>query len=276
MDANEAKKYVDSLFNDMISRGNLYSIFEDMVNKNPNKAVFTNKDKVAIYKAIQVMVGHSDFVAKAVENDKITQSDMEAYLNMIRHHFDNMATLFNMEQHLSEKLDESYELLRKANTKIRKLETENKPLLSADAIKAGLEYYEALFQTWYKLIGFRYANIELLSYGILAEFSFEINNKQDAISNVNMDAELKQKIANSIQYEFDSYDLHDEGYHKEILDTDKNRINIMNLFNKTFPGTEIKKFESWADIDKKLLRFEVIISFNQLEEWVKNLPEIKE
>lgn len=68
----------------------------------------------------------------------------------------------------------------------------------------------------------------------------------------------------------EDWDIFEDQFHDELLDTDKNRKNLENLYEKYLPGFRIWKFESHRnDYGHFVLRHTVYVPFEAIEDLEK-------
>lgn len=233
-----------------------------------------------ILKACCDIRDHAELITVLVSAGKLAKADVETYLNLFRHHFDDIARLAGSEDVLSAELSEANAMCRDANIEIRRLQKELGDKISARAVSGGIGKFESLFETWYGMAGFKYMSLSFSRTGITAESSSDLY-KHDYSDPDNIDFEymidklIGPKLISDIPFAFDDCDARPDGYHFELLDTEKNRRHIEKLFSDAFPNSVIYGFSSHADRKQYLLRVKAFVPYSDIEDLFDRLLEGK-
>lgn len=244
-----------------------------ILNAGKDKKITLNaNEKKEMLDACIELHSHTSHIIDAVKNGYLMKSDVEAYLSLARHHFDDIAKLSGSSEIFDNELSETRSMLRDANAEIYRMRKDKSKGISAENTGLGIEKFERLFSTWYSLSGLDYMSLEFNSRGIVARSSsslYEQAYEKDTDGRLHFDPQVDKDIApkliDKITYAFGNCDARDDATHKELLDTDKNRREIENIFKAAFPNYRIYEFSSRPDREQYLLRFKAFVSYKDIE-----------
>ena len=228
----------------------------------------------AAEKVASQTVQQLNFFAHLLKIRKCGQTEVDTHMSLLRNSFDDLAQILGKDV-LSSRLAETQLLLREANGKISDLERKLGAEADTDTAMAKLRSLEERFETWYQLSGFHYATLTYYRNGINADFSDEIEHNRDTGPHIHLgDKALAVQIAPVVPYLFESgYDILKDNFHDNLLDTDKNKQALKDLFLTTFPGSHINGYKSHRNNDNFALRVEVYIPYKSIDIWYKNVVQ---
>lgn len=243
------------------------------------KLELTPENESQAANAVANIVSLMSYTKDRLNQANLTGGDADVILANLSYYFKDLDTALGNRQILSKKLDETRALLRQANNELYELKSENGRNTSARQVIDGLKFLEDLFDTWYSLCGFHYGSVSYSRYGLLVEFSSDVEKaetKDELIQGLTFGRkDLAKRYAFTVPYLFhkdcSEYDLFDDVYHANLLDTDRNRNLLKELFTKFFPEANIHGFESYQDGDQYFLRTKVFVPFEDLDAWRKSL-----
>lgn len=243
------------------------------------KLELTPENESQAANAVANVVSLMSYTKDRLNQANLTGSDADVILANLSYYFKDLDAALGNRQVLSKELDETRALLRQANNELYELKSENGRNTSARQVIDGLKFLEDLFDTWYSLCGFHYGSVSYSRYGLLVEFSSDVEKaetKDELIQGLTFGRkDLAKRYAFAVPYLFhedcSEYDLFDDVYHANLLDTDKNRNLLKELFTKFFPNSSIHGFESYQDGDQYFLRTKVFVPFEDLDAWHKSL-----
>lgn len=208
------------------------------------------------------------FMRSLLTGGNFNMDEANCHLSLIRHGYDALAGLFNMDP-LSKELDKSYAMCREANARAADLEKQLGEGVTAAAAASKLSQLEDWFCTWYQLSGFHYMTLEYNKFGLSFETSDEIEHEPVEPENVSFgDRALAVKIAPVVPYAFRDFDLKRDTFHDNIRDTQMNHDALVLLFKSAFPDARVHGFRSHSDgPDEFMLRMKGHVSWADIEKW---------
>lgn len=198
--------------------------------------------------------------------DGADMNDVHTHMSLLEHSIRDLSPLLHYDSVLAEEAEKRYAEIRTLNQKVRELENQRGREVTAEAVSAALRGYENDFSAWYEAHGFRYANTSYTAYGLRADFSSELNHtRRDSLTT---SKELFKVLEASVPFitESHDWDIYRDHYHSEVLDTDRNRKNFVELFKNSFPDARILSFSSRVnDFDSFSLRCEVNVPYTDIQ-----------
>lgn len=236
------------------------------------KITYSEEAKKSVLKTLAELHSHTAFLSGLIEgHGGINKSDLETYLTLFRHHFDDIAKCSSLGDVLSEELSEANAMLRKANSEIAAMRKELGDKITARAVSSGIKKFESLFGTWYGMCGFKYMSIKFAEYGIIADASCDVMYHESEGGKgprfeYMVDKALAPLLLDKIPYAFSGWDIMREyPTGGALLDTEKNRAALISLFSGAFPGSHIRSFSSHSDRELYTMRFEVYVPYEDIE-----------
>lgn len=216
-------------------------------------------------KLISGIIGSLDFFKAQIKNNELVQSDIETHLFLAEHYLADLAKAVGYDSVLAKEVEERYREIREKNTEIMRLEGLLGSGVSAESVTSAMRKYEDVFHAWYKSEGFHYASIEFNTRGIVADFSHQMNDKDDSLSEYHLESgsSIEEKISSG-------WDIIKMRYHAELVDTDNNKAKFTDLLLSAFPKSRIHSFSSWrGDSERFCLRPKVIVDFTDIEAFAR-------
>lgn len=236
----------------------------NMRDKSP---LFQNQtDKQAATKIIE-QINQSMGLFKAFINLEPTKSDAFIHLSLLENYLAKLSKLTGYDGMIAKEQEQKYAEIRAANLKIHELESLLGSQVSANAVAAGMQHWENVFRAWYEASGFHYADIKMNPYVIRADFSDELTNEPKTRRLATK--EILEKITGHVHFITDdsSWDIEHDRFHSNLLDTNKNKQNIIQLFTRTFPNSTIHEFKAHKDSEKYYLSFDAVIPWDDLDKY---------
>lgn len=214
------------------------------------------------------------FLRTLIDNETLRTSDIQTHLGLMHYAFNDLNEMLDGGMFLNKQLEQTRADLRQANRTIHELQMLSGEKVTATSLCAALRRYDQLFIAWYILTGFHYASVEIYQSGLRADFSDEIDLNDDERISPLCNKDLGRKAMAFTPYVFDdSWDLSDDTYHKNLLDTDRNRKKFISLIETALPGSIINGFSSHNDRGQYLMRPNAFIPYEALERWSAPLSE---
>ena len=243
-----------------------------------NKSLNLSKeDREAAIEEASKLLSSISFMRSLLAEGKFNADEAACHLQLMRHGYDGLAKLFNMDL-LSKDLDKAYAMLREANGRVSELESQLGLGTTASAAVARLSQLEDWFCTWYQLSGFHYMSLKYTKFGLSFETSDEIEHAPVTPEDIHFgDRALAVKIAPVMAYAFDSFDKKRDTFHDNLYDTQKNHDAMIALFAQSFPGVRFHGFRSPTDGPNEfMLRAEGFVPWEDIEKWRDKTVRIAE
>ena len=239
----------------------------EMQDRSP---LFTDPDKQQdTIKTVTECI-HSLQVFYALMTESAPQkADAYTHLKLFENYLHDLSILTGYDSMLKAEFDRRYAEIRAANNRISDLESQIGSQTTPDAIASGMRHFENVFRAWYEGIGFRYGDIKFTNSGLTVNIDQELQNDN-----------AKPRIADKTIYEAvwpytvlitndPAWDVDKDRFHSNLLDTDKNRTNILQLYTHTFPNASVHKFESYKESKHFYLRHAVHVPWADIDSLYK-------
>ena len=143
--------------------------------------------------------------------------------------------------------------------------------ISTDLLIEKLNHLDDLFRVWYSSLGFRYASQEKITQRMFLYTVTQELGKEPSCSCVPKEFRKYMDEWGIVPInKREDWDIFEDQFHDELLDTDQNRKNLENLYEKYLPGFRIWKFESHRnDYGHFVLRHTVYVPFEAIEDLEK-------
>lgn len=234
----------------------------------------TEEEKEGILKIIKDISSVLVFFTQRISANSACNDDVHTCLGMMEYRFADLskATGYNgiLEKQVTERDAERHELMQQ----VRALEEQRGAEVDATAVTAALRRYEDVFHSWYESCGFRYANIEHRPYGLQADFRNALMHTRER--ELSKSDEMFARFATMTPFlpKSEDWDIIKDDYNEELADTDKNRQNIIRLFEKMFPGAVFYEFKAHKnDCGSFSLGFDVYVPYEDIEKLEKRALE---
>lgn len=203
-------------------------------------------------------------------------SDVFTHIGLLENHIAELSRLTGYDGIILKEKEARHAELRAANTKIRELESMLGQTMTGAAVRAGIKHYLDVLGAWWSAMGFQYAKMEPGPWCISAELSDEIIRPGHERSSFADKDLLPLAMSAVTPVHSDMYDLKQEPYHDNLLDTDKNKSTLQSALLQAFPNARISGFHIHRDGDLFLLRTNILVDYEDLECWEKNLSSTVE
>lgn len=230
-------------------------------------------------KLIQYIIYTFQDFAERLDNEP-TKTVCRTCMVLIESYFMELSKIVQYDSTLKEKNKE-------LRVRIKELNKENQRLtqligsgITSDGVSSKLSVYDDIVRLWYGALGMQYASLEKYTdYGIVYDFSHLLHYVAvDGCSGRKQWLDIfKAAFPIVIADQTDTYDIYRDTYQAELLDTDKNRRAIEELFKEYFPSYKIYGFHSRRnDYDSYSLQFEIMLTYNDIDALAKRIvPEYK-
>lgn len=231
------------------------------------KLSLSKKDHDAAVKEIDALRTQLGFLSDMIGFDGCTADIVDTHMRLLRSSYDVLAGLFHADP-VSSALAAANRLCREATGRVRELESRLAADVTVDAAMAKLVQCENWFRIWSRLSGWRWIRTEWTPRGLLFSTSDEVKYAPIRTKTICSDDSLPVEAAkDAVPYAFLGLDLVRDTFHGTVLDTQKNRDAIKNLFTNTFEGAVVSKFESYAEENYMVLRAEGLVPWASIEKW---------
>lgn len=235
----------------------------------------TEEEKREILNIIQQIDVALSLLVLRIE-DGIQNNDVRTCLGRIECRIADLSKATGYEGILKAEMESRHAKIRKLNYRIRELKKQRGKEISAAAVTVALQRYEIAFRTWYEACGLRYANIEYGSCGFQAKFSGLLRRVREKTIFDARDGEMFTRFMKMTPFlpELEDCDVIKDADLCELADTDKNRQNIIRLFEKMFPGAVFYEFKAHKnDCGSFSLGFNVYVPYEDIEKLEKRALE---
>lgn len=233
---------------------------------NTEKLNLSDKEIAKVKKLTADIYQSMEFFGNVLTDHDLNKTDVYTHMGLFEHYFSDLSKIVGYDSIIAEEKENRIAETRILHQKIYELEKEigTNVAKSPETVSAALRTYMDLFSSWYKSLGFHYASLKtILSWGMEYEFSADVY--PEAESNATFPDNKSLFGANS------QYDLYPDRFHSELLDTDKNKELLEDLFKNTFPDSRICGYNSRPGDERELvLRMQVIIPFSNLAQLSSN------
>lgn len=235
--------------------------------KDKSPAFADEAAKKAALRKTNELLSSLGFFRNLILEHEPQKADVWTHLGLLEHGVSELSELTGYDGMLRKDREARFAETRAANIKIRELEAALGAGTGPDAVGAGIAHYMGVLGTFYSACGFRYASMDPTRWGIHAEFTHELtktvkrspfaDKKLMAMAVLSCGFIPKQK----------GWDLERDQFHDSLLDTDRNRKRIVELYAAAFPGDIVREFRSVRDGDKYYLKHEITVGWNNLAAW---------
>lgn len=237
------------------------------VYNNNTRIEISEEDLKKAKQLISQIIDSFSFFRKRLD-DGAAMNDVHTHMGLFESYFGELSGLVDYDSVLIEEANERYKEIRKANEKIRELESQMGQEVSASGIKAKLREYDNIVRCFYGALGIRYVSLEQYTqFGVIYKFTPELEYKPDDGSSGEKElSKLFIQRFSLITSEDTEWDIYRDSYHAELLDTDANRKRITDFMDAIFPDNIIYQFSSRRnDFGSYSLYFTVMLTYEDIE-----------
>lgn len=195
------------------------------------------------------------------------KADVWTHLGLLEHGVSELSGLTGYDGMLRKDRETRFAETRAANIKIRELEAALGAGTGPDAVGAGIAHYMEVLGTFYSACGFRHASMDPTRWGIHAEFTHELTKAVERSPFAEKKLMAMAVLSCGFIPKQKGWDLERDQFHDSLLDTDRNRKRIVELYAAAFPGDIVREFRSVRDGDKYYLKHEITVGWNNLAAW---------
>lgn len=214
------------------------------------------------------------FMAELLKNGDFRSDECRTHMALMRHTYDSLSQIFKTDV-LSGELERAYAACREANNRISQLEAQLGAGVTASASEARLREVQSWFETWYQLYGLHYVTLQWFASGLQFETSDQVDKNTGDPENITFgDRQLAIRIKQLVPYGMVNYNLREDTFHDNLLDTEANRSLLAKTFRNNFPNVRIHGFESYANNGRDMfLRLKGFIPWSDIENWHRSVLE---
>lgn len=246
--------------------------------KDGAKVELSKEAKDEALEKIREMISCLDFVRELIKEDNLVADNVKTCMGVNEHIHAELSKLLGYDSIIAAEIENRFAEIRTANKRICELEQCLGKEVSPGAVSGALNLYEKILRGWYSSEGFNYASIDLFPWCIELTFSSDMvyqeecrhNNDEVYCAMWKEDAGTARKIAAG-------WDIHEDQFSAELLDTDNNKKQFEALIRATFPNARIESFDAYRnDYGTFSLRPKVSIPFEDVDAAYKRAAIDKE
>lgn len=229
---------------------------------------------------IQHAVEHLYTIIKNQDKSKINQNDRDTMLYVMHSYYKELCEILDYtDAELKRERDQAH-MIMDANNRARELTKRLGEKVSlaenGETMSAAINFYTRVFTAYYERLGFHYASETYMNmHGIEYEFSAEIETEPELYQI--RDKELLGYMQKHIPHIFgknNDFDINEDGYTAELLATDKNKKQIIDIFAKDFPESYIVGFHDRKnDYGSYSLRLKFFVRFTDIANLYKRVKK---
>lgn len=251
----------------------------------PKLTIYQNNDPIPgdkneLLKHIQDTIQNLSFFYERVQTEKAVMTDVHTHVGLMEQNFLKLAELTDYQTVLKDEKEERLKTIRETMEENRLLKEQAGQNILPEQGQAWLNLMINILDAWSNATGFHYMKLVYpLTWGLRIMLDDELT-QEDAL-----DEPRKQKTKlRRIIYEhtpsiYNHPDVKDWNieymdYHNCLLNTDRNKDNIIELITETFPESVICEFISRQnDNHNFILRPEIIIPYKAIWDYYQNCKQ---
>lgn len=226
------------------------------------KPYFNKQTQDDIKYEINQMISKLQFFAQTI--DKANEERIKTNLCLIELSLEELCDLTGITTDEIRGIQHLKHNIQILNNRICQLETNAAEQMLSET-RICLQRLEDIFRTWYEAAGFHYADIAFKENGIHADFSSEIGDGQHLSCEPALFVDFVKRFP-SISITHDIKVAKEKGSYNryDIIDSDKTRKAIKNLFKEALPNARIIEWSSREESKRCLLRFKVFVPYTDI------------
>lgn len=230
----------------------------------------TADQKAVLKRQLTEVAYASQTMLQALEKGDFLFEVAPACLSVSEFKLVDIAKTLGIETNGKAEMEERYAKLRKANERIRELESQIGAAAPAEQTKASLEHMSEVLNKWWDKHGFGHiADIKFTQYGHAEVLfschlfgAFRLVDSDTPISDKERKAQWLQSL---VDRGFDVVDDEDSR-DMELLDSDASRAVLMHLFKEHFPSSRVTEFVNHASRKSGIVMRDVKVFIYKLQD----------
>lgn len=237
-------------------------------NQKPLRLSKKNKERAA--EIIAQTIQSLNFLKQRIY-DGVTRTDSHTHMLLLSNALRDLSPLLQYDDIQTEELENQFREVQALNHQIHILEEERGKCATPDALTTALQRYANQLYTWCHTLGLHYAEIKFTLCGLQCSFAPWLSNTSDSKSS-NIEKPLFKALVSSLELisANSRWDTATGLYSSDLLDTDRNKTQITQLFTTWFPHSRILSFQSKPNDSQCLsLQMEVFIPYEDINHMVQ-------
>lgn len=212
-----------------------------------------------------------EFFYQLANDNNLSKENVKTHMELFESYFTELSGILGYDSVIAEEREKRYTEIRTLREQLRKSLAEQSKTITTDLLTEKLNHLDGLFRAWYSSLGFHYASQEKITQRMFLYTVTQELEKEPSCSCVPKECRKYMDEWGIVPInKRDDWDIFEDQFHDELLDTDKNRKNLENLYEKYLPGFRIWKFESHRnDYGHFVLRHTVYVPFEAIEDLEK-------
>lgn len=236
----------------------------EMVDLQPEQKERTLNCMTKLYQSLELFY-------QLVNDDKLSEENVRTHMGLYESYFTELSDILGYDSAIAEERRSRYTEIRTLREQLRESLAEQSKTITTDLLIEKLNHLDDLFRVWYSSLGFHYASQEKITQRMFLYTVTQELEKEPSCSCVPKECRKYMDEWGIVPINRrEDWDIFEDQFHDELLDTDKNRKNLEKLYKKYLPGFRIWKFESHRnDYGHFVLRHTVHVPFEAIEDLEK-------
>lgn len=232
----------------------------EMVDLQPEQKERTLNCMTKLYQSLE-------FFYQLVNDDKLSEENVRTHMGLYESYFTELSDILGYDSAIAEERRSRYTEILTLREQLRKSLAEQSKTITTDLLIEKLNHLDDLFCVWYSSLGFHYASQEKITQRMFLYTVTQELEKEPSCSCVPKECRKYMDEWGIVPINRrEDWDIFEDQFHDELLDTDKNRKNLEKLYKKYLPGFRIWKFESHRnDYGHFVLCHTVYVPFEAIE-----------
>lgn len=212
-----------------------------------------------------------EFFYQLINDDKLSEENVKTHMGLYESYFTDLSGILEYDSVIAEEREKRYTEIRTLREQLQASLTERSKTITADELSEKLNHLDDIFRVWYSSLGFHYASQERITQKMFLYTVTQELEKEPSCSCVSRKCRKYMDEWGIVPInKREDWDIFEDQFHDELLDTDKNRKNLEKLYKKYLPGFRIWKFESHRnDYGHFVLCHTVYVPFEAIEDLEK-------
>lgn len=223
------------------------------------------KEKIST--CLSELLHSTEFFYQLVNCGKLSKENVKTHMGLFESYFTELSDILGYDSVIAKERKKRYTEIRTLREQLRESLTEQSKTITTELLIEKLNHLDGLFRAWYSSLGFHYASQEKITQRMFLYTVTQELEKEPSCSCVPKECRKYMDEWGIVPINKREYwDIFEDQFHDELLDTDKNRKNLEKLYEKYLPGFRIWKFESHRnDYGHFVLRHTVYVPFKAIE-----------
>ena len=218
----------------------------EMVDLQPEQKERTLNCMTKLYQSLE-------FFYQLVNDDKLSEENVRTHMGLYESYFTELSDILGYDSAIAEERRSRYTEIRTLREQLRESLAEQSKTITTDLLIEKLNHLDDLFRVWYSSLGFHYASQEKITQRMFLYTVTQELEKEPSCSCVPKECRKYMDEWGIVPINRrEDWDIFEDQFHDELLDTDKNRKNLEKLYKKYLPngGGSIFTFEIKGDAQK--------------------------